>query len=158
MLQTGNQLGVRAATIPLKPCDIRRINHSPARSNQIKSNPSFFPGRCNSSFFSNNHSFWQAGWSRVDRSKHKAHHLHLPAAAHGYFEGAQHDRINRYRVSQADTRLVSYSATLEATTHSWMQADAMFGFSRCMLASERPASVFSHVLVNAVHSEGSSTS
>ena len=46
----------------------------------------------------------QDGWRRAAGSPHCRRQLVLRAGEHGYFEGAQHDRINRYRVAVFDTR------------------------------------------------------
>ena len=52
----------------------------------------------------------QAGWARVAASPHQRGHALLAAAEHGYFEGAQHDRINRYRVAVFDTSVLVLQA------------------------------------------------
>lgn len=67
----------------------------------------------------------QVGWRSVDRSLYKTHHLLLPQAEHGYFEGSQHDRINRYRIAPFDT--VGFPFTQKPLTGSTFE-------SRCGIA------------------------
>eukprot|EP00960_Hanusia_phi_P058834 763996-Hanusia_phi.AAC.10 len=59
----------------------------------------------------------QNGWKRVYDSEYKKAHLKVKQAEHGYFEGSQHDRINRYRIAPFDTSVIFLQN--EAGSHKW---------------------------------------
>jgi phosphorylated CTD-interacting factor 1 len=48
----------------------------------------------------------QKGWGMVYQSSYKRAHLKVLQAEHGYFEGSQHDRINRFRIAPFDTSVI----------------------------------------------------
>ncbi|EKX51571.1 hypothetical protein GUITHDRAFT_102834 [Guillardia theta CCMP2712] len=59
----------------------------------------------------------QNGWRRVYSSEYKRAHLKVKQAEHGYFEGSQHDRINRYRIAPFDTSVIFLQN--EAGSEKW---------------------------------------
>ena len=48
----------------------------------------------------------QEGWNLVYNSAYKRAHLKVLQSEHGYYEGSQHDRINRFRIAPFDTSVI----------------------------------------------------
>ena len=48
----------------------------------------------------------QQGWNLVYNSIYKRAHLKVLQSEHGYYEGSQHDRINRFRIAPFDTSVI----------------------------------------------------